>query len=232
MPAAITDLRITASTETSVSLAWTAPTIVSVGGDAIYTLRYSTTPLSAGSFGLATDVTPPAIGTAGTTETLTVSGLVPGYAYEFAIIAGDDDGTSDISNIPSVHLLDPIYRYLTSNEGKLAQIWNARHKFIETVTLGVSTPYTMTPSPGKRIIINSIIAQVSHATTTIATLITATSPGVELAHVSATPAGGAQSRYWQGWPWFVANRDQPITFSGGQTGSGKWATITLGYFEA
>lgn len=92
-------------TETSITLAWTAPGDDSLTGQASrYHLRWSLTPISTlGDFALATSVSGvPAPAIAGSVESATVSGLTPSTAYWFAIRTEDESGNlSDLSNIVS-----------------------------------------------------------------------------------------------------------------------------------
>ena len=103
-PAAITDLAITVVTATALTLTWTAPGDNGHTGDASsYEIRYSTTPISAANFTTAT----PVIGapwphSAGTTESMTLTGLGAGTTYHVAIRTRDEvPNTSDVSNVAS-----------------------------------------------------------------------------------------------------------------------------------
>ncbi len=88
----------------SLTLNWTAPGDDSLSGRAAqYDLRYSTAVINAANFASATRVTgmaAPAV--PGTTESVTVTGLLPATTYYFAIKAGDDAGNwALISNVVS-----------------------------------------------------------------------------------------------------------------------------------
>lgn len=80
------------STATSVTLRWTAPGDDGVIGRATrYDLRYSLMPITANSFALATAVSGLSLPkAAGSIETFTVTGLVAGRGYYFALKALDD----------------------------------------------------------------------------------------------------------------------------------------------
>lgn len=90
-------------TETSITLAWTAPGDDSLTGQATrYDLRWSLTPIAnLTDFARATPVTGvPAPSTAGTIESATISGLTPATQYWFALRTQDESGNlSDLSNI-------------------------------------------------------------------------------------------------------------------------------------
>jgi len=220
-----TDLRVTGTTETSISLAWTVPAHTT---NPYYELGYSTRhPVGQETYSQISFVAGlPEPGTPGETEVMAVSGLVPGYTYHFGLWTTDDDSASGLSNLVSAHIVDPIHRWLTSGQARLAALWNAKHAYIPLVTGSVETPYTLTPDPGLRICINSISVQVSHTCK-----VYAESPGVDRCLVQGRTVGGGLSRYWQGWPWFIGNRDQPVTFRL-YSGTPTWVDISLGYFEA
>lgn len=103
-PAAITDLRIVADTETPVTLAWSAPGDDGNKGAAVlYSIRYSTETAVLYEWHFATQVfDEPAPHPAGTVEEFVVTGLSPDSNYYFAIKAQDDAGNwSPLSNIAS-----------------------------------------------------------------------------------------------------------------------------------
>jgi hypothetical protein len=86
----------------TVTIAWTAPGDDSTMGRATsYDLRYSTAPITAGNFTLATKVTGmPAPQIAGSAESFPVTNLSAGTGYYFAIKTSDDAGnTSALSNV-------------------------------------------------------------------------------------------------------------------------------------
>lgn len=96
-------------TETSVTLAWTAPGDDDMTGTATrYDLRWSLTPIATLSdFSQATPVPGlPAPQPAGSNEVATVTGLTPGTTYWFAVRTLDEAGNiSGLSNIVSVATL-------------------------------------------------------------------------------------------------------------------------------
>lgn len=95
-------LQAAPSSATAITLTWTAPgDDNNVGTAASYDIRYSTSPLSEGTFASATAmVNPPVPSIAGSTETTTVTGLQPATTYFFALKATDESGNvSAMSNI-------------------------------------------------------------------------------------------------------------------------------------
>lgn len=106
-PAAITDLAATSGTSTgSVNLSWTAAGDDGATGTASsYAVRYSTSAINNEAvWANATPVTTslPAPKAAGQTENMTISGLVPGQTYYFAIRAQDEEpNLGGVSNSPS-----------------------------------------------------------------------------------------------------------------------------------
>lgn len=91
-PSQVKDLSVTNVTSGSVSLAWTAPGDDGETGDpARYEIRYSTQPITEENWSYSKEAGMGAEPqTAGSTETMTVSGLDAGTAYYFAVRARDD----------------------------------------------------------------------------------------------------------------------------------------------
>ena len=109
-PAAIANLAITTTTQTSATVSWTAPgDDGSTGTATSYDLRYSTAAITAANFASATAATgEPAPTAAGTTQSVVVSGLTAGTTYYFAIKAADEvPNWATISNVPSGTTLPP-----------------------------------------------------------------------------------------------------------------------------
>jgi hypothetical protein len=100
-PAAIIDLAVTAASDSSIALAWTAPGDDADSGTAeAYDLRYSPTPIDDGSFAGAAPATAPDPMPAGAGQAWTVEGLESGTTYYFAIKARDEVmNWSSISNV-------------------------------------------------------------------------------------------------------------------------------------
>jgi hypothetical protein len=101
-PAPITDLALLNHTPISIGLTWTATGSSGTEGKATYyILRYSESPINEGNFNSAKLVSGlPRPQVSGETETFTVTGLIPGTTYYFAIKAVDLGGyMSDISNV-------------------------------------------------------------------------------------------------------------------------------------
>jgi len=100
-PAAVANLAITGTTETTVSLGWTAVGDDSLTGTAAtYDVRYSTSPITAANWTSATQATgEPAPGPPGTSQTFTVTGLSRQTTYYFRLVVSDEAGNpSALSN--------------------------------------------------------------------------------------------------------------------------------------
>ncbi|MCP4598944.1 MAG: S8 family serine peptidase [Proteobacteria bacterium] len=108
-PSSVSDLAGEADSASQVTLSWTAPGDDGSSGTAAeYDIRYSTNTINWHNFDSATQVSPvPDPETAGTSQSVTVSGLGESFTYYFAIIATDDkDAQSGLSNVISVTTLD------------------------------------------------------------------------------------------------------------------------------
>jgi hypothetical protein len=108
-PAMVADLAASGVVR-GVQLTWTAPGNDGALGTATsYQIRYSTSAIvDAGTFAAATLVAGvPAPQTAGSAESFTVGGLIPGATYWFALEAADGSGNvSAMSNVVSAVVLD------------------------------------------------------------------------------------------------------------------------------
>ncbi len=105
-PAAITDLAaVTGSTPGTVDLTWTAPGDDGTSGTAsAYVVRYADSAIvSEADWAAATDVdSEPTPQAAGSSESMTVSGLAPGQTYYFMVRAEDEvPNLSGLGNSPS-----------------------------------------------------------------------------------------------------------------------------------
>ncbi|MFH1777560.1 MAG: CFI-box-CTERM domain-containing protein, partial [Candidatus Omnitrophota bacterium] len=110
-PAAVTDLAISSVTQDSMTLTWTAPGDDGTSGTALsYDLRYSTSNITEADWAAAIPVTgelTPDI--AGTTQTMTVTGLGTGQTYYFTIKTSDETANiSLLSNVASSTTTDII----------------------------------------------------------------------------------------------------------------------------
>jgi len=97
-------LETAAPTPTTISLAWSAPgDDADLGQATEYDLRYSTSVITDGNWNAATRVTDmPAPLSAGSPESFTVTGLIPGTLYYFAIKTADEvPNWSEVSNVVS-----------------------------------------------------------------------------------------------------------------------------------
>ncbi len=95
---------VEAAGNASVTLTWTAPgDDGSTGTAAVYDIRYSTSPINEANWNSATQVTgEPAPQAAGSSESVTVTGLEWSTTYYFAIKAADEaDNWSALSNVAS-----------------------------------------------------------------------------------------------------------------------------------
>ena len=103
-PDAVADLATGTVTTSSVDLSWTAPGDDGATGTATtYDVRYSTSTITAGNWGSATQATgEPSPQVAGSGESFTVTGLSASTTYYFAIKTSDEvPNESTISNVPS-----------------------------------------------------------------------------------------------------------------------------------
>jgi chitodextrinase len=106
-PAAVA-IAVTALTDSTATLGWSAPGDDSLTGTATsYEIRYSTAPITAANFASATAVTGPAPAAAGTAQSAVVRGLARQVTYYFALRAVDDAGNrAALSNVPSATTTD------------------------------------------------------------------------------------------------------------------------------
>lgn len=103
--AATTDLQVTATTDSSVTLSWTVPGDDGGAGQAsAYEIRYSTDPITEVNFAAATLCSNlPTPGATGTTQTFEITGLQASTTYYFALKTADEvPNWSLISNIATV----------------------------------------------------------------------------------------------------------------------------------
>ena len=110
-PGGITDLAVTATTGTSLTLRWTAPgNDGTTGTAASYDIRYSILPITAANWSLATTAPgEPAPAAAGTVQTFTLAGLAGSATYYVAMKTADASGNvSVLSNVVSGTTLDVI----------------------------------------------------------------------------------------------------------------------------
>lgn len=103
-PAAVSNLAVSGTAATIATLTWTASGDDDNTGTATsYDVRYSTLAITEGNWAAATQVSgEPTPSVAGSSETMTVTGLSPSTTYFFAIKTSDEaSNTSAISNSPS-----------------------------------------------------------------------------------------------------------------------------------
>jgi hypothetical protein len=109
-PSAVTDLAADGTTQTGLTLSWTAPGDDGSSGTATsYDVRYSTSPITSSNWANATPISGvPAPHASGTAESFTVTGLTGGVTYYFALKAGDEvPNWSSLSNVASGTTLIP-----------------------------------------------------------------------------------------------------------------------------
>jgi hypothetical protein len=102
-PATIMNLATSNPTSNSITLSWTAPGDDGNNGTATsYDIRYSTSPITDANWASATQATgEPTPLAAGTSQSFTVTGLLPATTYYFAIKTSDEvPNLSGLSNIP------------------------------------------------------------------------------------------------------------------------------------
>lgn len=102
-PAAVTDLAVAGSTQSSVTLTWTAPGDDGNSGTAAsYDIRYALSQITDATWDAATQaVGEPGPQVAGSSETFTITGLSPATSYWFALKTADEvPNISGISNSP------------------------------------------------------------------------------------------------------------------------------------
>jgi len=110
-PADISDIALLGETSSSIDLDWTAPgDDGSTGTATSYDVRYSTSLITLANWGSATQATgEPTPSTAGSSESMTVSGLSANTLYYFAIKTSDEvPNESGLSNVPSLSTLSAI----------------------------------------------------------------------------------------------------------------------------
>jgi hypothetical protein len=143
-PGKITDLKGVSSTLTSINLSWTAPGDNGDAGTATaYDIRMSSAPLKESNWAAATQLNgEPVPGTAGTLESLSVSGVRCGRSYYFAIKTTDDfANTSPLSNVPRKRTLACPKLFVTPLPQADAVVGMAYNQSF-SVTGGVA-PYTV-----------------------------------------------------------------------------------------
>lgn len=109
-PSAVSDLALSGATVSTIDLEWTAPGDDAGSGTATtYDIRYSTSAINDGNWASATEVTgEPSPSVAGSSESMTVTGLSSDTTYHFAMKTSDEvPNTSAISNVPSLATAAP-----------------------------------------------------------------------------------------------------------------------------
>lgn len=108
-PAAIADLAVGTITANSVNISWTAPGDDGATGTATsYDIRYSTSVITSQTFASAMQVSgEPTPNAAGTSQSMTITGLQPGMTYYFAMKTSDEvPNHSTMSNLVLATTID------------------------------------------------------------------------------------------------------------------------------
>jgi len=105
LPSAVTNLALSNPSDTAITVSWTAPgDDESTGTATSYDLRYSTSEITEANWSSATQVSSePTPSVAGSSESMTVSGLTESTIYYFALKTSDEvPNESGISNVPNL----------------------------------------------------------------------------------------------------------------------------------
>lgn len=106
-PAAVTDLAISSTTDSTATLTWTAPGDDGDTGTASrYDIRYLHPPITAETWGAAYSAgSIPAPLPAGSASSFVVIGIAPGTTYHFALKTADEEfNWSSLSNVPATEI--------------------------------------------------------------------------------------------------------------------------------
>lgn len=113
-PAAVSNLASSGATTTTITITWTSPgddqgNYVNYGTPSVYDVRYSTATITSGNWASATQVSgEPTPSIAGTSESMTASGLSAGTTYYFGMKTRDEvPNESALSNILTRSTADP-----------------------------------------------------------------------------------------------------------------------------
>lgn len=146
-PANIINLATSGATTTSINLAWTAPGDDGSSGMAsVYDIRYSTSMITNANWASATEISgEPTPLTAGTSQSMTVSGLSPATTYYFAMKTSDEvPNISGLSNVPNrTTLASTQNNYLVVNTAS-AVVNSGNTRTITGITLQNSGPSNIT----------------------------------------------------------------------------------------
>ncbi len=135
-PTAVANLSVTQTTQNTVTLSWTASGDDAASGTAAsYDLRYSTAAITEANWAGATQATgEPTPLVAGTTQTLTISGLTMETKYYFAIKVSDEvPNVSALSNVVNTTTIDSTAPAAVANLAVSAKTYNS-------ATLGWTAP--------------------------------------------------------------------------------------------
>jgi hypothetical protein len=109
------------------------------------------------------------------------------------------------------------------NDATIAQVWGQKHRAADIL----AAPLVLTPSKGKRIIVQSWQFLTDRAATG-PPIITFSSPGSDSVTWKFTVAGQVNA---QGWPYFVTLDDVALTITLAGGSGGTFAELQVGYLE-
>lgn len=113
---------------------------------------------------------------------------------------------------------------MTASEAQISYVRDQRHRFVTNLN---SSALTITPTPGKKIIIQSWAFK-TDGTVSASTTLTFASTGVD-SIVYKNPSGQVVV---QGFPWFVGDFDVAVTVTlAGLGGVPTYADLAVGFLE-
>jgi len=183
-PSAVSNLAAsTGISDGQVVLSWTAPGDDAASGTATsYDIRYSTAAINDSNWASATQVSgEPAPLVAGTSQTMTVSGLTAGQTYYFAMKTSDEaNNVSALSNVPNAQAKQTIVVTDTT-----APYTTGHNPEASAINVQPNTPIVLhVKDDGAGVDINTIVMRVNGAV--VAPVITGTPADYTLTYTPAT----------------------------------------------
>lgn len=114
-------------------------------------------------------------------------------------------------------------KHMTADEAQFAYVYQQKHRFVDLLA-GAAT---ITPTPGRKIIIQSVLFR-TDATMTNGTL-TFASTGVD--SVVYRGVAAATQIQIQAFPYFAAALNEPITVTLAGNSGGTYGEVHVGYLE-